>query len=128
MTPVKVVLLVDDEFGNIDVLSIALEEEGYRVMTAANGRQGLERLREQKPDVVITDFMMPLMDGAEMAHAIRADPAVRAIPIVIMSAVTEAAVRARFDDYQGFLRKPFGLSNLIELLAALLKRPGEQFT
>ena len=117
----KTVLVVDDEFGIADVLVTALEDEGYRVFTAANGQRGLERLAENRPDLVISDFMMPLMDGAAMARAIRADPDSKDIPIIMISAVAEAMVRERFDGYDAFLRKPFQIAALLELVARTLR-------
>ena len=117
----KTILLVEDEFGIADVLVTILEDEGYRVFSAANGQQGLQRLAETKPDVVVTDFMMPLMDGAALGAAMRADPDYVNIPIIMMSAVSEQSVRARFDGYQAFLRKPFAVPAFLELLARVLQ-------
>ena len=70
MRIVQTILVVDDEFGVVEVLTAALEDEGYRVMAAANGRHGLERLAENRPDLVIVDFMMPILDGAAMATVV----------------------------------------------------------
>jgi CheY-like chemotaxis protein len=65
-------LIVEDEFVIADLLEMALTDEGYRVVTAANGRQGLERLAEgPPPDLVISDFMMPVLDGAGLVQAMR---------------------------------------------------------
>lgn len=116
----RTILIVDDEFGSTDVLAAALEDEGYRVFTAPNGKRGLERLAENKPDLVLLDFMMPLMNGAQMAAAMRKDPAYRDIPIIMMSAVTEPAVRERFSDYRAFLRKPFSMAALLQAIHGLL--------
>ena len=116
----RTILIVDDEFGSTDVLAAALEDEGYRVFTASNGKRGLERLAENKPDLVLLDFMMPLMNGAHMAAAMREDPAYRDIPIIMMSAVTEPAVRERFSDYRVFLRKPFNMAALLDAIHGLL--------
>jgi CheY-like chemotaxis protein len=69
------VLVVDDEFGIVDVLETILIDEGYRVLTACNGKQGLERLATERPDVVLLDFMMPILGGAEMLAAMAAEPA-----------------------------------------------------
>lgn len=118
----KTVLVVDDEFGIADVLAMVLEDEGYRVLSAANGRQGLDRLAETRPDLVILDFMMPLMDGTALGRAIRSDPAMADVPIVMMSAVPEAAVRERFDGYDAFLRKPFRITEFLSLVASVLGR------
>ena len=118
----RTVLIVDDEFGTVDVLVAALEDAGYRVITAANGRRGLERLEENKPDLVISDFMMPLMDGAAMALAMRQNSEYRDIPIIIMSAAPEAALRKHLDDYAAYLRKPFRLPVFLELVASVFDR------
>lgn len=116
----KTILLVEDEFGIAGVLTLLLEDEGYRVLAAANGRQALDHLAETRPDLVVTDFMMPLMDGATLGAAMRADPAYRDIPIIMMSAVPEAALRQRFDGYTAFLRKPFAIPVFFELIGGIL--------
>ena len=116
----RTVLLVEDEFGIADVLASVLEDEGYRVVTAGNGRRGLEHLAEVKPDLVVLDFMMPVMDGAAMGRAIRGDPAHDGIPIIMMSALSETAVRAHFDGYTAFIRKPFRIPWLLDLVARTL--------
>jgi CheY-like chemotaxis protein len=120
---VQTILVVDDEFGVVEVLTAALEDEGYRVITAANGRHGLERLKEGLPDLVILDFMMPILDGSSMAKAMKADPSLAKIPIVMTSAVAEGALRERFDAYDAFLRKPFRADVLVKLLKNLLGTP-----
>lgn len=116
----RTILVVDDEFGTVEVLVAALEDEGYRVLTAANGRRGLERLEENKPDLVISDFMMPLLDGAGLVRAMRDNPAYRDIPVIMMSAAPEPALRKHVDGYAAYLRKPFPLPALLELVAAVL--------
>ena len=115
------ILVVEDEFGVADVVMSALEDEGFRVVLAANGRQGLERVGEANPDLIIMDFMMPIMDGAAMGAALRANPASASIPIIMTSAVGEAAVRQRFAAFQAFLRKPFRISELLESVNKLLQ-------
>jgi len=117
---VQTILVVDDEFGVVEVLTAALEDEGYRVVAAANGRHGLERLKESRPDLVILDFMMPILDGVAMAKIMKADPDFASIPIVMTSAVAENALRERFDGYDAFLRKPFRADALVKLLRRLL--------
>ncbi len=117
----RTILIVDDEFGIVEVLHVILEEEGYRVFTAANGRRALEQLAENKPDLVILDFMMPLLDGPQTAAAMRADSKLADIPIVMVSALPEAAVRKRFDGYQAFFRKPFDTTALLDVIAEMLR-------
>jgi CheY-like chemotaxis protein len=116
----RTVLVVEDEFGVADVIVSALEDEGYRVIVAANGRQGMERLRECTPTLIIMDFMMPIMDGAAMAQAVRADATFKAVPIIMTSAVAEAAVRQRCAEYQAFLRKPFRIQELLDRVEQLI--------
>jgi CheY-like chemotaxis protein len=122
---VALILVVDDEYGIAEVLEAALADAGHEVMTAANGRQGLERLRERRPDLVLLDMMMPIMDGAAMLKAMREDPARRDIPAVIMSSLPENAVARTVDKtaYAAFLRKPFKLKAVIGLVTAVLDRP-----
>ena len=116
----QTILVVDDEFGAVEVVTAALEDEGYRVLSAANGRLGLERLAHSPVDLAIIDFMMPLMDGAQMAQAMREQANVRNVPIIMISAVGEAQVRSRFDAYEAFLRKPFRISTLLDTVRRLL--------
>lgn len=116
----RTILVVEDEFGAAEVLMTALEDEGYRVVLAANGRQALERLEESEPDLIVADYMMPIMDGAAMGAAVRAHPDHRDIPIIMTSAVGEAAVRQRFADFQAYLRKPFRIDELLQTVRRLL--------
>ena len=94
------VLIVEDEFAIADLLEMVLTDEGYHVLTAANGRQGLERLAEgPRPDLVISDYMMPVLDGAGLLRAMRESEAQRDIPCIVMSSMPEANVRERTDGY-----------------------------
>ena len=114
------ILVVEDEFGVADVVVTALEDEGYRVLVAANGRQGMERLADTTPDLIILDFMMPIMDGAAMGKAVRAMDGLASLPIIMTSAVGEAAVKERFADFQAFLRKPFRIQELLQTVEKLI--------
>src|SRR5688500_1668520 len=109
----KTILVVDDEFYTAEILTFILEAEGYRVLGAFNGRDGLEKLKLTAVDLVVLDVMMPIMNGAEMARAMHADSALAAIPILITSALPEATVQAMFDHYDGYLRKPFRMDLVI---------------
>lgn len=121
MSDPATVLIVEDELAIADLLETALIDEGYRVLKAANGRQGLERLAEcPPPDLVITDFMMPVLDGAGLVQAMRQDKSRRAPPIIIMSSMPEANVQAHIDIYAAFVRKPFQIATLTRLVARVL--------
>ena len=118
------VLVVEDEFAIAALLEMVLTDEGHHVLTAANGRQGLERLAEgPRPDLVITDYMMPVLDGAGLLRAMRENEAQRDIPCIVMSSMPEANVRERINGYAAFLRKPFDLAAVVQLVAAILKTP-----
>ena len=118
----RTVLVVEDEFGAAEVLVAVLEEQGYRVLAAANGRDGLRTLSEHQVDLVVTDFMMPLMDGAALGRAMHEDPKLAAIPVLMMSGTPESALRQRFDGYAAFLRKPFRASEFLAAVRGVLAR------
>jgi CheY-like chemotaxis protein len=118
----QTVLVVDDEFGVAEVLQSILEDEGYRVVTAINGKQALTRLGEHTPDVIMLDYMMPIMDGTQTLAAIRNDAAFKNIPVIMMSSLEEAAVRETAIDYDSFLRKPFRAMAVLKLVTQLLSQ------
>ena len=114
------VLVVDDEFGIGELLEALLQDDGHRVITAINGRHALERMTVAKPDLVISDLMMPVMDGGALLRAMRAAPEFASIPFVLMCALPEAAIQDRISGYTAFLRKPFKLAAISALTASLL--------
>lgn len=112
----SLILVVDDEFGILELLEAALTDEGHRVLTATNGRVALDRMRTERPDLVITDFVMPVMGGAELLQAISADADLATIPRVVMSSLPEAAIAERCFGYAAFVRKPFRIAALLDLV------------
>jgi CheY-like chemotaxis protein len=114
------VLVVDDEFGITELIDAVLTDEGYRVLTAANGRQGLAVMTKDHPDLVFLDYMMPVMDGAEVLRAMVSDPSIDGVPVVLMSAMPEAMVAERCSDYTAFMRKPFKIAQVTTLARRLL--------
>ncbi|TNC12326.1 response regulator [Methylobacterium terricola] len=113
------VLIVDDEFGIAELLDAVLADDGHTVVTAANGRQGLARIAAARPDLIFLDFMMPVMDGPAMLAALAADPGTRGIPVVLMSSMPEETVRERASGHAVFLRKPFRIKQIRDLVAQL---------
>ncbi|HEY1585675.1 MAG TPA: response regulator [Polyangia bacterium] len=113
------ILVVDDEFAIVETLAEVLRWKGHEVMTAPNGRSALDAMRRRLPAVVLLDYMMPVMDGLQTLTAIRADQALAAVPVILMSAAAEAAIphTARWNQ---FLRKPFREPALVAALSALL--------
>jgi two-component system response regulator VicR len=114
------VLLVEDEESAAEILAMLLESEGFQVTRAPNGKRAIELLEEVKPALVITDYMMPAMDGIEMAKVIRAMPAFATLPILMTSGVAEAALKEYDSLLSAFLRKPFRIDALLEIVRRLL--------
>jgi CheY-like chemotaxis protein len=115
------VLVVDDEFGIGELLEALLQDEGHRVIIAMNGRHALERMAEARPDLVISDLMMPVMDGGALLRAMRASEDFAAIPFVLMCALPEASIADRIAGYDAYLQKPFKLGAISDLAARLLE-------
>jgi len=118
------ILIVDDEVVIAEAVAAVLQDEGYRVATASNGREGLNLAAELRPDLVLVDMMMPVMDGEEMCRRLRENPATRDIPVVVMSAVHRSLRDLPFD-HAAFLPKPFDLDTLLDTIADALKGTSE---
>lgn len=118
---VALILVVDDEFSVAEVLQSVLADAGHEVVTAVNGQQGLELLGAKRADLVLLDFMMPIMDGPAMLKAMKQDPAYRNIPAVVMSSLPESTVaEAARGTYAAFLRKPFKLAAVTDIVKTVL--------
>lgn len=89
------ILCVDDDDLVRTLLVYVLEQRGFEVRSAPNGREGFAMAREWLPDLIVTDLMMPVMDGFQAAEALRADPHTKPIPIVAFSSMSTEKVRAR---------------------------------
>ena len=118
----RVVLVVDDEFGIAELIDAVLTDEGYRVLTAMNGRQGLAVMAKDHPDLVFLDYMMPVMDGADVLRAMARDPSIDGVPVVLMSSMPEAVVAERCSGYAVFMRKPFKIAQVMTLAQTLLSK------
>jgi CheY-like chemotaxis protein len=116
------VLVVDDEFGIVKLLEEVLKDEGHQVLVAANGRQALEQAAKATPALIITDLMMPVMDGAELIKAMAADQQLAKVPVILISSVPEAMIAERISSYTAFVQKPFNIFDLIDLVAELSGR------
>ena len=113
------ILVVDDEQAICEMLQELLTDEGYAVTTVSNGREALARVGDEHPDLVLTDVMMPIMDGAQLCRALAADPQAAAIPVVLMSAAGERNIRTRCN-YAAFVDKPFNLLDLLDTVERVL--------
>jgi len=112
----KTVLTVDDSRTMRDMLQLALVEAGYRVIQAVDGVDGLETLAAEGADVVITDINMPRLDGFGFIEGMRADPAHRATPILVLTTESDAEKKQRARDAgaTGWIVKPFNPEKLID--------------
>ena len=112
----KTVLTVDDSRTMRDMLMMALKDAGYNVIQAEDGVHGLETLKAQGADVVITDINMPRMDGFGFIEGMRADPAFSAVPVLVLTTESDAAKkqRAREAGATGWIVKPFDPVRLVD--------------
>jgi CheY-like chemotaxis protein len=116
----RTILIVDDEVGILEVLESILGDAGFAVVSAINGQDALNRMQKTVPDLVIVDFMMPLLDGAGVVKAMRADKRLRAVPVLLASALPEKTISERCNSYNVFLRKPYKTERLMEEISRLL--------
>jgi CheY-like chemotaxis protein len=114
------ILIVDDEFALAELLGELLELRGFEVALAINGQLGLARMAERRFSLVLTDVMMPLMNGIEMVRRMRATPALAEIPVIVMTAVPTGISEEERHLVQGVLTKPFSPTALYALMDRLL--------
>lgn len=114
------VLIVDDEFGLADITADLLREAGYDVVLAINGKLGLASLAARHADIVLTDLMMPVMDGPEMIRRMRAEPTLARIPAILMTALPEAVPSGEGAKHDAVLVKPFSMAELLAVIHRLL--------
>lgn len=119
---VPLILIVEDEAGASELLQLFLEAHGFRTAAAFNGAAALERVNSERPAVVVSDFMMPGMNGAELGVAIRQNPALEEVPFLFTSGTDEEVVRQSFGDYDGFLAKPYDLEEILRIIHELVVR------
>lgn len=121
----KHIVCIEDDAGIIDLVKLILTRKGYRVSGAVGGREGLELIEREKPDVVLLDLMMPDMDGWEVFHQMRARESTRHIPVIVVTAKAQSIDKvlglqiAKVDDY---LTKPFSPQELVDSIERILSR------
>jgi two-component system phosphate regulon response regulator PhoB len=118
------VMIVEDEQPLVTILRYNLEKEGFGVCEASNGEEALVQIAERKPDVVLLDWMLPLVSGIEVCRQLRRSPKLRTLPIIMLTARGEEADKIRglnsgADDY---ITKPFSPSELIARVRAVIRR------
>ena len=118
------ILLVEDNEMNRDLLTRRLAKRGYEVATAVDGMDGLAQVRAQRPDLVLMDLSLPVLDGWEATRRLKADPETRAIPVIALTshAMEEDRRRAMAAGCDDFDTKPVDLDRLLGKITALLPR------
>ena len=124
----KKILAVDDERHIVRLVQINLQKEGYEVVTASNGREALEKVKSEKPDLVVMDVMMPEMDGFEALEQMKADPETANVPVIMLTAKAQDA-----DVFSGwqkgadlYLTKPFNPAELLTFVKRIFSNQSEE--
>jgi len=120
------ILLVEDNEMNLDMLSRRLARQGFEVVSAQDGAAGVAKATAEKPELILMDMSLPVVDGWEATRRLKADPATRAIPVIALTAHAmaedrEKAMAAGCDDYD---TKPIELPRLLEKIKKLLPAAG----
>jgi DNA-binding response OmpR family regulator len=119
----KKVVCIEDEPEMIDLVRLILGRKGFELIGAVGGREGLETVRQVRPDLVLLDLMMPDMDGWEVYQQMKADEDLREIPVIVVTAKAQSIDKvlglhiAKVDDY---VTKPFGPQELLESVGRVL--------
>ena len=127
----KTIVCIEDEPDMIDLVRLILGNHNYEVHGALGGREGLELVRELKPDLVLLDLMMPEMDGWQVLQTIRVEEGISDIPVVILTAKSQSIDKvlglhiARVDDY---VTKPFGPQELLASIKRVLSEKEKAVT
>ncbi|MEO5373818.1 MAG: phosphate regulon transcriptional regulator PhoB [Alphaproteobacteria bacterium] len=118
------VLVVDDEAALVTLLRYTLEREGFRVLVAGDGGEAISVVADQAPDVVVLDWMLPVMSGLEVCRQLRARPITRDVPVLMLTARAEESDKVRGLDTgaDDFMTKPVSMRELVARLRALLRR------
>jgi len=120
------ILIIEDDPATSRLVDYSLRHEGYQVITASNGLTGIRKVREEKPDLVILDVMLPGMDGFEICHRLRSEPTTAQLAILMFSAKAQdidrsTGVKVGADDY---LAKPADPAEIISRVGSLLAKKG----
>ncbi len=124
----QTILVAEDQNDNLVLVSLWLQNLGYRVLTAVNGEAAVEIAKLARPDLILMDISMPLMDGLEATRYIRQTPEIRDLPIIFLTAFDTKEFRQRAGDAggDGYLTKPFDFDRLSKLILNLLPKETPQ--
>ena len=120
----QTILVVDDEQDLLDLIEYNLKKEGYNVLKAENGVQGLEMAKEHNPNLVLLDIMMPKMDGIQVCEKMRSNPDLKSIPVIFLTARSDEKTEVEGLDTgaDDFVTKPISTTKLLSRIKAVLRR------
>lgn len=128
MSDKKKILLVDDDPDFVEAVKVIVESGGYEVRVAYDGLEGLEAVAEEKPDLIVLDVMMPVMNGHAACAKLKADPATASIPIILLTAVAERVTTSTYthrdmleSEAEDYMPKPVEPAELLTLIKSWLK-------
>ncbi|GAB1391744.1 MAG: hypothetical protein AMXMBFR78_35660 [Rubrivivax sp.] len=118
------VLIAEDEPNIVESLSFVLEREGFAVRAVLDGEAALRELRADAPDLLVLDLMLPRMNGFEVLKAVKSDPALAAVPVIVLTAKGQAQDRRMVEEIgaEGFMTKPFSNREIVERVRELAAR------
>lgn len=127
MAEKKKILLVDDDPDFVEAVKVIVESGGYEVRVAYDGQEGLEAVAEEKPDLIVLDVMMPVMNGHEACGQLKNDPETAKIPIILLTAVAERVTTSTYShrdmlesEAEDYMPKPVEPAELLELIKSWL--------
>jgi two-component system alkaline phosphatase synthesis response regulator PhoP len=120
------ILVIDDDVDLVAVMKGTLESKPYEVIAAYNGKEGLEKAKKEKPDLILLDIMMPVMDGFNFAEQFGKDPSLAKIPVLALTSFSESLGQPFPFQVAEYLRKPLKPKELIAKVEEHLKRGGSQ--
>lgn len=123
MADKKRILLVDDDPDFVEAVKVIVENGGYQVQVAYDGKEGLEAVKEYKPDLIVLDVMMPVMDGHATCAALKKDPATKEIPVILLTAVADRVTTSKYShrdmlesEAEDYMPKPVDPPELLTLI------------
>ena len=129
MAEKKKILLVDDDPDFVQAVQVIVESGGYEVRVAYDGEEGLEAVAEEKPDLIVLDVMMPVMNGHEACEKLKGDPETSGIPIILLTAVAERVTTSTYShrdmlesEAEDYMPKPVEPVELLELIKSWLEK------
>ena len=118
----KKILVIEDDPAQVLMLQLRLKEEGFEVLSATDGKEGLRQAAEQTPDLVLLDVVLPGMSGIDVCIALKDDPRTKEIPVLLLTASAMRGLEDRVKTFgvAGCLVKPYEMSQLLEMIGGIL--------